>query len=103
MTVLNSRRQETFAQAVARGVSPKEAASLAGYSLHSACCIAAQLMKQQKVSERIRELRENPPVSNSTAGQAHAVAITDVTGKMIGMFIPAAALSEPFLNRALEN
>ena len=93
MTVLNSRRQETFAQAVARGVSPKEAASLAGYSPHSACCIAAQLLKQEKVSERIRELQQDPPAVESPVPQLHAITVTNAAGKMIGIFIPAGAFA----------
>jgi hypothetical protein len=65
------------------------------YSLHSACCIAAQLIKQQKVSERIRELQENPPTApigeaaiKGTASQAHGVAVTDSTGPHVGRIYP---------------
>jgi phage terminase small subunit len=52
---------EAFCQNCAAGKSHRQAAILAGYSQKTAASIGAQLARQPRVEQRIRELRELAP------------------------------------------
>ena len=74
MPVLSIARQEKFARSVASGSNHAAAARTAGYSPRYAACLGYQLVKQPRVAERIRELRQ--------LGQnAQAITVVDGAGR----------------------
>jgi phage terminase small subunit len=103
MPILTAR-QEQFANAVAQGKTHHEAAIISGYSPRSACCIGAQLARQERVAQRIRELREDRERALRTRETILAqlnlertdlkpITISDSSGKLLGFFTPFAALA----------
>jgi hypothetical protein len=104
MRVFLNPKQELFAQKIAEGLSNSEAARVAGYSARSARCLGSQLIKRQKIRERIQELRQEretdaitreavlAELSNARA-DLHPLTIRDDGGQALGLFVPFSVLA----------
>lgn len=122
-TALRNPRHEQFAQLVATGVKPRQAAELVGYSKHRSDSQASVLVRKAWVSQRIEELRrsvDQRAVTNAALTRtwvlqelkqnvSRAVQIEDLSaanralellGKELGMFVERKVLGLQDLRNA---